>query len=131
MKLFSDTFSILEKGMDYSSLQQKVISQNIANADTPNYKPKGVAFKSFYEEALRNPMEAYKTNVKHFDFQGTSAQSRKIITRSNVNYNANGNGVDLDKEMSNLAGNQIYFNALTDRISGKFNSLQTVIRGGK
>ena len=42
-----------------------------------------------------------------------------------------GNSVDIDKEMADLASNQIYYNALTERISGKFSSLQNVIRGGK
>jgi flagellar basal-body rod protein FlgB len=39
--------------------------------------------------------------------------------------------VDIDKEMTDLAANQIYYNAVTDRLSGKFQSLQDVIRGGK
>lgn len=54
-----------------------------------------------------------------------------VINKPNVNYNENGNSVDLDKEMADMATNQIYFNALTERINGKFNTLQTVIRGGK
>ena len=38
--------------------------------------------------------------------------------------------MDIDKEMADLASNQIYYNALIERISGKFSSLQNVIRGG-
>ncbi|WP_252313485.1 hypothetical protein [Sinobaca sp. H24] len=45
-------------------------------------------------------------------------------------YHANGNGVDIDKEMSELAKNQLYFNAVTDRLSGKLGSLKTAVRGG-
>lgn len=45
-------------------------------------------------------------------------------------YSHNGNNVDIDKEMAELAENQIYYNGLVDRINGKFGSLQTVIRGG-
>jgi flagellar basal-body rod protein FlgB len=33
--------------------------------------------------------------------------------------------------MADMAENQIYYEALVDRLNGKFNSLQTVIRGGK
>ena len=54
-----------------------------------------------------------------------------IVTQQNGTYNNNGNSVDMDKEMTDLATNQIYYNAVTDRLSGKFSSLQNVIRGGK
>lgn len=36
----------------------------------------------------------------------------------------------MDQEMVKLAENQIYYNALVDRINGKFNTLKTVIKGG-
>jgi flagellar basal-body rod protein FlgB len=54
-----------------------------------------------------------------------------IVNNNQVSYNENGNSVDIDKEMADLAANQIYYNALTERINGKFSTLQNVIRGGK
>ena len=44
MDLFSGTISTLDKALNYSATKQKVISQNIANVDTPNYKAKDVSF---------------------------------------------------------------------------------------
>lgn len=130
MKLFSNTVSTLENALNYSSLKQKVVSQNIANVDTPNYKAKEVSFKASLEQALGESFKATRTDARHYDF-GSSKGSTPGVAVKNLNYNENGNGVDLDKEMADLATNQIYFNALTERINGKFNSLQTVIRGGK
>jgi flagellar basal-body rod protein FlgB len=130
MKLFSNTVSTLENALNYSSLKQKIVSQNIANVDTPNYKAKEVSFKAAFEQALGQSFEAKRTNVRHYQFKTTQAISGAVV-KKNLNYNENGNSVDLDKEMADLATNQIYFNALTERINGKFNSLQTVIRGGK
>jgi flagellar basal-body rod protein FlgB len=129
MNLFSNTISTLEKGLDYSSLNQKVISQNIANVDTPHYKAKQVSFQSMFQQSLHQ-LDANRTDPRHISFkqQGTHPA---VTVKSNYQYNHNGNGVDLDKEMSELATNQIYFNALSDRINGKFQSLQSVIRGGK
>lgn len=129
MKLFSNTFSTLENGLNYASLNQKVISQNIANVDTPNYKAKKVEFKSLLNQSTQQ-LEAKRTNQRHFTF-GSYSQHPAVRTKSSFQYNHNGNGVDLDQEMSEMATNQIYFNALSDRINGKFNSLQSVIRGGK
>ncbi|MBD8068305.1 flagellar basal body rod protein FlgB [Bacillus sp. PS06] len=127
MKIFSGTINSLEQALKYSSTKQKTISHNIANVDTPNFKAKDVTFRT----DLENSVQALKTNEKHVDFAGSSAASINIKTRNNTLYNHNGNNVDIDKEMAALAENQIYFNAVADRISSKFNTLKTVIKGGK
>ena len=127
VKLFSNTISTLENAINYANTKQKVISQNIANVDTPNYKAKEVTFK----DTLNQTMEAKITSDKHIPYTASNSSSTKIVTKTGVSYNNNGNSVDMDKEMTDLATNQIYYNALIDRISGKFNSLETVIRGGK
>ena len=129
VELFSNTFQVLEKSLDYSSAKQKVISQNIANVDTPNYKAKDVV-KNFFQGALQASIEAYRTDSRHMNFNADT-NSSTIVTQQNGTYNNNGNSVDMDKEMTDLATNQIYYNAVTDRLSGKFSSLQNVIRGGK
>ena len=127
MKLFSNTITTLENAIDYSNQKQKVIAQNIANVDTPNYKAKTVTFK----DSLTSAMNANVTNSKHISFSTTNSSSTAVVSKSNVTYNNSGNSVDMDKEMTDLATNQIYYNALIDRISGKFSSLENVIRGGK
>ncbi|PLR77630.1 flagellar basal body rod protein FlgB [Bacillus sp. V3-13] len=131
MSLFSNTISTLESALNYSSLKQKVISQNIANVDTPNYKAKDASFKATLQQAVDQSIHAYKTDGRHYDFKQRPQTNAAISTRKNVQYNHNGNSVDLDKEMSDLATNQIYYNAVTERMNGKFSSLQNVIRGGK
>ncbi|MDQ0214307.1 flagellar basal-body rod protein FlgB [Oikeobacillus pervagus] len=132
MNLFSDTISLLERSLDYSSLKQKVISNNIANADTPKYKAKDVSFKKMFAESIANQkqMSAFRSNNRHFDFQ-MNTNHPAVVTTRHVNVNNNGNSVDVDKEMSDLATNQIYYNAVTEGINGKFQTLQTVIKGGK
>lgn len=130
MKLFSDTISTLESALDYSSLKQKVISQNISNVDTPNYKAKDVSFKAALQTAVEHTITASRTDERHFDFKGSSTSST-ITTNRNTSYNNNGNNVDMDKEMADLATNQIYYNAMIEGISGKFQTLQSVIKGGK
>ncbi|KAB7708046.1 flagellar basal body rod protein FlgB [Bacillus aerolatus] len=130
MKIFSDSFSSIEKGLNYSALKQKTIANNIANADTPNYKSKDVSFKKVFDETLANELAAYRTDSRHFSFRSNESDPA-VVTSRDLSFNQNGNSVDIDKEMSNLATNQIYYNALTDRMSGKFNSLTNVIKGGR
>ena len=130
MSLFSGTIASLENALNYASLKQKVISNNIANADTPNYKAKSVSFSKMLESELSQTMTANRTDARHYDFS-SSGSANGVYVNKNVSYNHNGNSVDIDQEMSDLAMNQIYYNAVTDRINGKFQSLQSVISGGK
>ena len=76
-------------------------------------------------------LKTNKTNQKHIDFKSKTISPSFVLHTKPVSYNESGNSVDIDKEMADLASNQIYYNALTERISGKFSSLQNVIRGGK
>jgi flagellar basal-body rod protein FlgB len=132
LKLFSNTINLLDQALSYSSLKQKVISQNMANVDTPNYKAKDVSFKSILKNEIGENLQTNRTDSRHIDFSNnTDSQSAAIITKQNVQYNNNGNSVDMDQEMSDLAANQIYYNALIEQLNGKFSALQTVIRGGK
>lgn len=128
MDLFGGTISKLEQSLDYSSAKNNAISNNISNADTPGYKAKNVIFKDTLQNAMT--IEAKRTNERHLTFHETSNQPYRYVTNHSTTYNHNGNNVDVDKEMSELAKNQIYYNGLIDRINGKFGSLQTVIRGG-
>ncbi|MDR0137360.1 flagellar basal body rod protein FlgB [Metabacillus idriensis] len=128
MKIFSETIHSLENAVNRSAVKQKVISQNIANVDTPNYKSKEITFKQSLDSEVSR-LQATKTDQRHLSF-GSGQESYLIKSKANTSYQANGNNVDVDREMSDLAENQIYYNALIDRLSSKFNSLKTVIRGG-
>lgn len=130
MKLFSNTITTLENALNYSSTKQKVIAQNISNADTPGYKAKNVSFQSELNNAI-STVTGQSTNSKHFNIQSSNRAGVTITTDRATSYNHTGNNVDIDKEMADLATNQIYYNAMIERISGKFNSLQTVIKGGR
>ncbi|WP_068672400.1 flagellar basal body rod protein FlgB [Oceanobacillus sp. Castelsardo] len=130
MDLFGGTVRTLENSLDYASTKNRVISNNIANVDTPNYKTKDVVFKNILDNAIQSKLEARKTNEKHLPFYSENKSTYRVITKNNTIYNHNGNNVDIDKQMSDLAKNQIYYNSLVDRMNGKFNSLRTVIRGG-
>lgn len=130
MNIYGSTISLLEQGLNFSSNKGKAISQNIANIDTPNYKAKNVSFKDTLQNVQQNSITAYQTNDLHINFKSKSSQSG-VSNYSNFRYRQDGNGVDMDKEQADLAANQIYYNALIDRLNGKFGTLQNVIKGGR
>ena len=129
MNLFGKTVPTLEQGLSYSATKGKVISQNIANVDTPNYKVKSVSFKDVFTGAKASQLDTYRTNPRHMEFKVGDSQSG-VYSHANFRYRHDGNGVDMDKEQADLASNQIYYNSLIDRLNGKFNTMKNVIKGG-
>ncbi|TGB04813.1 flagellar basal body rod protein FlgB [Halobacillus salinus] len=130
MNLFGQTFSALENAMNYSTAKNRAISNNIANVDTPGYKAKDVVFKDVLRSEMSS-IDTKRTNARHIDFkQHNGVSPFQTITKHNTTYNHNGNNVDIDKEMNELAQNQIQYQALTDRLSSKFRGIESVLKGG-
>lgn len=130
MNLFGGTIQALENSLDYSTAKNRVISNNIANIDTPHYKAKDVSFKKVLKHTMQKNIQSNRTHEKHFSFNVNEHQNYQVSERKNTMYNHNGNNVDVDKEMSELAKNQIYYQTIVDRLNGKYRDIQTVIRGG-
>lgn len=130
MKLFDTTFTSLEGALDFASKRNEMISNNIANSDTPNYKSKDVLFKSHLKKAMETQLKNKRTHPKHFQFSNIN-EPFQVVTNNQTTFNHNGNNVDMDKEMSSLAKNQIYYQGVVDNINSKFHQLQSVIRGGR
>ena len=131
MNIFPQSVHTLEKALSTAALKQEVHSSNIANVDTPNYKSKQVDFQSALNDAIgQQSLKSYKTDAKHISFKGESHSFNPEITvNENTKYKPNGNNVDMDLEMAELAKNQLWYNAVTERINGKFSSLRSVIDG--
>lgn len=118
-KIGNKNFTLLAKMMDLMSARQRVISQNVANANTPNYRRRTFNFDS----ALRDAMESGSAEAY--------SQIRGWVDRPNdTPVRNNGNNVDIDLEMENLnfvdLSHQIYtrlYNAksqlVKSAISGK------------
>ena len=130
MNLFGGTISSLEKGLSFATTKNKAIAQNIANVDTPGYKAKDVSFKAVLEDAQNTSISSYKSDERHYNFT-ISGQENGAYSKDHLRARVNGNGVNMDVEQAKLAENTIYYNALIERVSSKYNTLNTVIKGGK
>ncbi len=120
----SRSHELMKEAMDYRAARQDMIASNIANADTPNYRPRDVRF----EEALaRKSSELYadssqtlqmtKTSGAHLSApDATSSAQATTFFRDGHMARNDGNSVDLDVESSEMAKNSMMFNALTAAI---------------
>ncbi|MEO1954107.1 MAG: flagellar basal body rod protein FlgB [Campylobacterales bacterium] len=111
---------LMTKALDYRAIRQDMIASNIANADTPFYRPRDIRF----EDALAlkkaeimgdnsNQLKMAQTNSKHLKPKDES--SSKIPTtffRDGHMARNDGNSVDIDVETTEMSKNSVMFNAL-------------------
>ncbi len=125
--------AVLEQAINASSLRQKVISNNIANVNTPGFKKSDVIFEDVLNEALNGngKLPMVRTNEKHLPLMQRGVPSPLIQTDTNTSLRTDGNNVDIDGEMANMAKNNIYYNAVVQQLSGYFSGIKSVIKEGK
>ena len=132
--LFDGTIATLQKSMNAGSLRHKVLTSNIANIDTPNYK----AFEVVMEDALKSshrsaaPIELVRTSPQHLsgDRSASNPIQIKQADSPTINFRADGNTVDLDRTMGKLAENTILYRTAAQIIKMKFQGLKNAIQGG-
>ncbi len=125
-KIFNNA-SVLQKGLDASWLKNEVITNNIANVDTPGFKSSSVSFESAFKSALKGEsFSAKKTRDKHINFQSQSLDAT-VTTNTGTSNGLDGNNVDIDYENAELAKNTIYYNTLIKQVSSEFRKLSAAI----
>ncbi|MDH5718285.1 MAG: flagellar basal body rod protein FlgB [Spirochaetia bacterium] len=128
----------LEKGLDTAELRGKVVSDNIANVDTPHFKRSEVAFEAQLRRALdsekyvkENEVPAKVTDSRHFSFY-KSLDYKDVSSKINVDYLStmrnDGNNIDVEHEMNLALKNQMTYEMMTGQINNHFRMLSMVMR---
>jgi len=102
----------LEQYMNVTSLRQKLVASNIANADTPGYKTQDVDFQDSLQAALG----------------GGKPQAIEV---SGLAVRNDGNNVDLDREARLLAENAMRFSLAANLMHTELQEVREAIQGGK
>jgi flagellar basal-body rod protein FlgB len=131
-----NTINFLEKSLEYRKIRQDLIASNIANADTPYYKPRDIRF----EEALKNEIEKRpihklalaKTNPMHLEPKDIDDDKKPIIFFRDGHLSRNdGNSVDIDVETTEMAKNAIMYNAEIAAVKKRVELFKLVIDSSK
>ncbi len=132
--LFGKTISVLETAMDLRYIRHKLITSNIANAETPGYRAKDIRFEAELERELTNrnhSLVPVRTHPMHMGGGGDTMRV-SVIERGSLTKGLDGNTVNLDEEIVRLAENTTMYGVLTRLIKHKFTGLMTAIKeGGK
>ncbi len=118
--IFPKVVQYLERGLDASSLRNAVLADNLANVDTPGFKRSDVSFEGLLEEETRKAGKL-----------GTQEWKPQVVVDTNTSMRQDGNNVDVDAEMTNLAENSIYYEALVKQLTSQFAMLRSAITEGR
>jgi flagellar basal-body rod protein FlgB len=131
-KLFQVT-DYLHKGLEATSLRNEVISNNIANADTPGFKVSEVKFEEVLVSAISSGgLELKATREGHIrnSVSDIGDAEPEVISAENTSYRMDGNNVDIEAQMVSLSQNNLEYYTLVNKLNSEFSKLNMAIRGG-
>ena len=121
MELFDVTQKSLEVALHGSELRQQVISNNLANVNTPGFKRSDVEFGPALAQALQ--------------FSGTTSAvgdvAAVVKTDNASTMRLDGNNVDVDREATYLAQTQLQFSALMAVVTKNLSTMSSIITGAR
>jgi len=116
----SRVHSLIADALDYRAARQDMIASNIANADTPYYRPRDISFDDTLRAKQADVLDEgspklslAQTNGEHIPLQEErSTLKPKTFFRDGHMARNDGNSVDIDVETTEMSKNSIMFNAL-------------------
>lgn len=128
---------LLKESLEGLQSRQRLTANNLANADTPNYKAQAVDFETQLQNT-RKRITSPETSAR-FDTQKLYTHNDHIPLSNETNMTLHqvpgvmrndGNGVDLDTEMATMAQAQISYNAVSQVLTHRYSQLKYVIAEG-
>lgn len=129
-----DVFSHHEQALKFRAMRNQVLTANIANADTPNYKARDYDFREVLASARDGSLALSNTNERHLS---TGLDSMYGTTASELKYRIpfqstlDGNTVETDVEQAAFAENALQYRASLRFLDGSIRTLKYALRGGE
>jgi flagellar basal-body rod protein FlgB len=131
--LFKKGVPLMNRALDAYALRQRTTAKNIANVNSPHYRPEYVKFEEFFQDQ-NVVIKGHKSDGHHIplgkpdtvDIEGEN--NPRAIPAPEI-YFSGETHVNIDKEMSEMAQNQIRFRFASLRMNGFFTGLTNSITG--
>lgn len=128
---FEKAFGISPQSLQVRAQRAEIIASNIANADTPGYKAKGLDFKAALAQATSKQQSGMtRTNEKHFDVR-TELNNGVAYRIPDQPDTGDGNSVDVQMERNLYLENSMEYQASLQFLNGKIKGLKKAITGGQ
>lgn len=122
-----DAVERLRTGLDYHLQRHNVLVSNLAQAETPGYRPVDLAPGSF-DGAMNVALAA--TDPAHVG-AGKSDPGFRVIEDTDAKAGADGNAVDIDREAVKISTNQMRYDVLAQLASSELAGLEWAVNDGK
>ena len=131
----TSVIDVSSRALAAANLRHEVLSNNIANVNTPYFRRSHVRFEDLLKKELGledDPlMKVVRTHDRHLPIPYHGKTHAFIEQESTTNMRLDGNNVDIDIEMADVAKNQLYYNAMANQISSHIGKLKSVITSGQ
>ncbi len=128
---FEKAFGIHPQGLQLRAKRAEIIASNIANADTPGYKAKGMDFKAALAQATSKQQTGMtRTNEKHIDvrMELNNGVGFRVPDQPDT---GDGNSVDVQVERNLYLENSMEYQASLQFLNSKIKGLRKAITGGQ
>ncbi|AIN59626.1 flagellar basal body rod protein FlgB [Pseudomonas soli] len=130
---FDKALGIHEKALGFRAQRAEVLANNIANADTPNYKARDMDFSSVLaaesDKQQSGRIALDRTNNRHIEAEGLAMMDDTLKYRTPMQPSIDQNTVDAQIEQSNYTENAVGFQASFTLLNSKFKGLVSALRG--
>ncbi len=119
-----------EQALQLRALRNQVLSSNIANADTPNFKARDIDFSQALSSAKGEGISMRRTSSLHQQSWRTNGLNNRMMYRIPVQPTLDGNTVESDVEQAQFAENALQYRATLAFLDGAIRGLRYAIKGG-
>ncbi len=123
-------FAALKQKMQWHQARQKLLAENIANAETPGYRGRDLKQFNFSEQLGKisgAQITTKTTNAKHMQISMSGNSAFNAQQMSNFEITPEGNGVTLEDEMLKLTANQLEYQAITTLYTRSMKLMRTAL----
>lgn len=124
------TVDELQQGMNYHLARHNLLAANLANVDTPNYRPRDLerVDRARFEGQLAVALEG--THGSHLP-NGPGGLRTKVVTDETTPADADGNAVSLDREAVKVSANHVRYETLSTLVSHELSTILWAAADGR
>jgi flagellar basal-body rod protein FlgB len=128
-------FSLISQRIGWLSERQKVLAENVANADTPNYKARDLKALDFATMAnaagAGGRLAPMATDARHFDIRPAGGSKSALAKDAKAESTLSGNTVSLESEMMKVAETAMDYQLITNLYRKQIGLIKAVIGRGQ
>lgn len=133
-QIFNKTDRVLEESLNHRLNKQNVILSNLGNAATPGYRALGYEFEEQLQTAIGDGTQFKTSDPRHMKGSGVSQDGHvkpDLHVKPTESIGNDGNTVDVDQEMADMAWNQTLYKATIEILNRRLAMLKYGINGGR